>query len=82
MNRRAFQTIKIVIASLLSLYNLLLFAVHLWFDFGSEYVWISYPVACLTWSYSVILLLVEQRNGAKHNWVLKFFWGLSAILAT
>lgn len=76
------QIIKISLAVLLALYNLVLFAVHLGFDYGSDFQWVSYPIACLTWSYSVMLMIIEFRNSAQHDWVIKMLWIMCALIAS
>jgi ABC-type multidrug transport system fused ATPase/permease subunit len=76
------QVLKIGLAVLLALYNLILFAVHLGFDYGADFQWLTYPVACLTWSYSVMLMIVEFRNSVQHDWVLKTLWSMCAVIAS
>ena len=76
------QITKLGLATLLALYNLVLFAVHLGLNYGADFQWLTYPVACLVWSFSVVLLMAEFRHHAGHNWVLWLLWGGCFFLAS
>jgi hypothetical protein len=76
------QALKVGGASLVAVYNLLMFATHLAYDYGAPYQWLMYPMSCLTWSLCVVVLVLEVRYGWPTNWVCKSFWLGSGIVAT
>lgn len=76
------QLIKVSASSLVAVYNLVMFAVHLAFDYGQPYQWLMYPCSCLTWSLCTALLLCEVRYGAPTNYVCRAFWLSSFAAAT
>lgn len=76
------QLTKVVCCSLVAVYNLVMFAVHLAFDYGQPYQWLMYPLSCMTWSLCTALLLCEARYGAPTNYVCRSFWISSFACAT
>jgi len=76
------QAIKVGGASLVAVYNLIMFATHLAYDYGAPYQWLMYPLSCLTWSLCVVVLVLEVRYGWPTNWVCKSFWIGSGVVAT
>jgi hypothetical protein len=76
------QAIKVGGASLVAVYNLIMFATHLAYDYGAPYQWLMYPTSCLTWSLCVVVLVLEVRYGWPTNWVCKSFWVGSGVVAT
>ena len=51
---------------------------------AEEYAALGAIVECfiVARSYSVMLMIVEFRNSAQHDWVLKFLWVMCAIIAS
>ena len=76
------QALKVGGASLVAVYNLIMFATHLAYDYGAPYQWLMYPMSCLTWSLCVVVLVLEVRYGWPTNWVCKSFWLGSGLVAT
>ena len=76
------QALKVGGASLVAVYNLIMFAAHLAYDYGADYQWLMYPMSCLTWSLCVVVVVLEVRYGWPTNWVCKAFWVGSGVTAT
>lgn len=73
---------RVIGCSLVAIYNLVMFAAHLAYDYGAPYQWLMYPVSCLSWSLSVLLIITEARYAAPCNWVSKSFWISSLVVAS
>jgi len=76
------QLLKASCSSMVAVYHLIMFAVHLAFDYGEPYQWLMYPSSCLTWSLCTFVLLTEAKYGAPSNYVCKSFWLVSFVVAT
>ena len=74
--------LKVSVAAFMAVYLIIMFAIHLAFDYGAPYQWLAYPTSCVTWSLCVAVLLLESRVGAPTNWVCRSFWISSFIAAS
>jgi ATP-binding cassette subfamily B protein len=43
---------------------------------------VMYPVSCLTWSLSVVVIVMEARYASPTNWVSRSFWIASFLVAS
>ena len=76
------HSVKVLVLGWLGLFPIVLFAVKYASGTHDDFEWIAKPLSSMAWLFSLWLLNMEVARDLRECWILKTFWGASAVAGT